>query len=468
MRAEEKELLLGLDIGAVSSQAVLLGEDLHPVGRWTVRSRGNPEQAARTLLLKALSGRREFSLRIGLTGCGRDAFFLGEEVASFNEIVSLAQGASLEHPRARSVIEVGGHSARWVLLKGDGSTGAEAEILDFGLNDRCAAGSGAFLEQQAARLKLGIREFSELAFQAEKEAVVAGRCSVFAKSDMIHLQQKGTPVEEIAYGVCTALARNYLATVLKGRECLPPVFMTGGSALDKGLVRAFRKMLKVSGEDMVVSSRPSYMGALGAAVAARAFGKRRRFFGHQEVLALFRSRPPSREGLLDPLGNLDAAGRKEPFLSEGERFRGYLGVDVGSVSTNLALVDTSGKVRAGIYPISGAVGAALMAKEVADNRGEAVSRTSAIREKIHRPFSVSSFQCSHCANRCQVNRIKLGGRSIFFGDTCERYTARQDTARTRALDLFRERSDRLEAFVYQVMRRASRERAEEPPPWGGG
>jgi len=266
MRAEEKELLLGLDIGAVSSQAVLLDEDLHPVGSWTVRSRGNPEQAARTLLLKALSGRREFSLRIGLTGCGRDAFFLGEEVASFNEIVSLAQGVSLEHPRARSVIEVGGHSARWVLLKGDGSMGAEAEILDFGLNDRCAAGSGAFLEQQAARLKLGIREFSELAFQAEKEAVVAGRCSVFAKSDMIHLQQKGTPVEEIAYGVCTALARNYLATVLKGRECLPPVFMTGGSALNKGLVRAFRKMLKVSGEDM--DSAPRWRPGLSGSAAA--------------------------------------------------------------------------------------------------------------------------------------------------------------------------------------------------------
>jgi activator of 2-hydroxyglutaryl-CoA dehydratase len=127
---------------------------------------------------------------------------------------------------AKSIIDIGGHSSRWIHLDNRSNSDAGSEIIDFSLNERCAADSGAFLEQQGARLKLNIEEFSELALKATKGATIAGRCSVFAKSDMIHLQQKGTPVEEIAYGVCLALARNFVATTLKGRKCATPFFST--------------------------------------------------------------------------------------------------------------------------------------------------------------------------------------------------------------------------------------------------
>ena len=166
------------------------------------------------------------------------------------------------------MIEIGGHIARWVSL--DQESSGQPHLVDFSLNDQCAAGVGAFLVQQAGRLKMGIEEFSQSAEGAKTGASIAGRCAVFAKSDMIHLQQKGTDVSEIAYGLCLALARNFQATVLKGRKIPQPIALAGGGALNGGLVRAFREVLGASNMDLWVLPDPVMLGAMGAArVAAR-------------------------------------------------------------------------------------------------------------------------------------------------------------------------------------------------------
>ncbi len=236
-----------------------------------------------------------------------------------------------------------------------GDISAEPGILDFALNDVCAAGSGSFLEQQAARLKMPIEEFARLAASAKRGAAIAGRCSVFAKTDMIHLQQKGTPPEEIAYGLCQALARNFVATVLKGRESTPPVLLAGGGFRNKGLVNAFREVLRLGEGDCRLAEPPHVLGALGAAVGAAnpvvADGHSKGFEvrGPEDLLRLLKPRRPRPKARSTALGTLEIGGSEEPSLGPGEFLEAHLGVDIGSVSTNLVLVDGEGKVRAGVY-----------------------------------------------------------------------------------------------------------------------
>ncbi len=158
---------------------------------------------------------QEMAVRIGITGDGCELG--GGHVVRETAVVALTRAVPLLFPDAQTAIEIGGHSARYVVIEPQTLT-----LLDYGMNQQCAAGSGSFFEQQAGRLGLDVEAFARLSADAPRGATIAGRCSVFAKSDMIHLQQKGTPVAEIAYGLCLAMARNFMATVIRGRQVVPP------------------------------------------------------------------------------------------------------------------------------------------------------------------------------------------------------------------------------------------------------
>ncbi|HVP91940.1 MAG TPA: acyl-CoA dehydratase activase, partial [Terriglobales bacterium] len=327
----------------------LLDDSLRPVASREAPNRGNPAEAFRAVVSGILEGRGRSRLCVGITGAGREIVQAPPEVFLTNEVVALALAAAHGHPDVRSIIEIGAQTSRWVLLGRTADPSAEPEILDFALNDVCAAGSGAFLEQQAARLKLPIEDFAALAAAAGRGATIAGRCSVFAKTDMIHLQQKGTPLEEIAYGLCLALARNFVATVLKGREARPPVLLAGGGARNGGLVNAFREVLGVDASRLELADPPHLLAALGVAVGA-AGARRPVDVPGAEIFFRFSERPRSRRQVPPAaLGPLEIRPAGEPVPAPGEHVRGHLGVDIGSVSTNLVLVDEGGHVRAGVY-----------------------------------------------------------------------------------------------------------------------
>ena len=322
-------ILAGFDVGSVIAKAVLLDERARIVGRWETRSRGRPAEALHTLLEKCLKRAGRTELRIGLTGYGREGLAFPEAVYACNEIAALAYGVSHLDRRIKSAIEVGGQSTQWIRLEGEPVDSAPGRFLDFVVNERCAAGSGAFIEQQAARLKLNIEESSKLTTRAKTGAPIAGRCSVFAKSDMIHLQQKGSPVEEIAYGLCQAVARNFIGTILKGKEVVPPVLFAGGGARNEGLVRAFRDVLDLEQEQFIPSPCPSYECALGAALAAREFGRDILISASEDSAGLFIPEEKRTNGGLVPLSPLSNSPDLEPRPSAGEMIRGYLGLDVG-------------------------------------------------------------------------------------------------------------------------------------------
>ena len=133
-----------------------------------------------------------------------------------NEVIAQARGTFTFLPQARTVIDMGGEDAKLILVDEDPQGGVVIE--DFAMNTMCAAGTGSFLDQQSHRLGYSIADFSQLSLKSTTPPRVAGRCSVFAKTDMIHLQQGATPDYEIIAGLCLAMARNLRSNIAKGQN----------------------------------------------------------------------------------------------------------------------------------------------------------------------------------------------------------------------------------------------------------
>jgi len=342
-------VVVGLDMGSVALKAVRLDAQGEVAICRQLQVGDNPARQAAELLGQLGVG-GDCPVRLGLTGGGKGA--LGERpgVHGENELVAAAGAVARLHPGIRSIIVVGGHQSKLIRL------GPQGELESFSVNDRCAAGSGAFLEQQAGRLRMTISQLADMAAGADQGATVAGRCAVFAKSDMIHLQQKGTPPAEIAYGLCLALARNFRATLLRGGELATPVLFVGGGALNRGLRRAMAQVFELEKAAFPASPEPMFYEAHGAALAAmeqaeprplaeltawlEAAGQREEEAGREE---------PGPDAPDRALLGAEAAEVSEPQLTGEGPVRAYLGVDVGSVSTDLCLISPEREVLDGIY-----------------------------------------------------------------------------------------------------------------------
>ncbi len=377
--SDDSALLLGLDIGSVNVKAVLLhpdGQPLGDAGRWCQPARGRPLAVVSSILeaTRSTTG-HQASLRLAATGAGKGLVTDSGGVAPVNEVVAVTAAVSAHHPEVRTIIDIGGQFTKWILVSRSNADG-QGRVEDFALNGLCAAGSGAFLEQQAARLRLDLEELGRLAAGSPRGATIAGRCSVFAKSDMIHLQQRGTPMEEIAYGLCLALARTFTATVLKGRTVQGPVALVGGGAANRGLVRAFGQILGLSQGEIVVPADHLTAGAHGAALGSRSVVAQRAdawLEGLSQQPVEGRPVVASIEGgearselpvLRPPSADASDVPPEEPSLAElgleTGPVRAFLGVDVGSVSTNVVVVDEARRLLQGVYlPTRGAPVAVL-------------------------------------------------------------------------------------------------------------
>lgn len=181
-----------------------------------------------------------------------------------NEITAHAVAAASVVPDVRTVLEIGGQDSKLILLD-------DGIVTDFAMNSVCAAGTGSFLDQQAFRLDLPVKEIGPLALKSQHPVRIAGRCTVFAESDMIHKQQMGHKLEDILYGLCQALARNYLNNLALGKELRPPVVFQGGVAANAGMIRAFEEVMDL---EVLVPAHYEVMGAIGAAMLAHEYMSR--------------------------------------------------------------------------------------------------------------------------------------------------------------------------------------------------
>jgi predicted CoA-substrate-specific enzyme activase len=225
-----------------------------------LRTKGNPIKAVQEGF-KILKNKYEDSeiYAVGTTGSGRmiASAIIGADVVK-NEITAHATAALEIDKDVKTIIEIGGQDSKIIIIN-------NGIVVDFAMNTVCAAGTGSFLDRQAERLEIPIEEFGDYAMKASTGVRIAGRCTVFAESDMIHKQQLGYNHAEIIRGLCDALVRNYLNNIGKGKTILPKVLFQGGVAANKGMKKAFENEL---GFEIYVPENFSMMGAIGAAIIA--------------------------------------------------------------------------------------------------------------------------------------------------------------------------------------------------------
>jgi predicted CoA-substrate-specific enzyme activase len=348
------EYYLGLDLGSVSLDGIVLdgsGRVLwHSYRKVQGRSRDAVVTLCRELLREWLEPHevQGFSGAMA-TGSGKEIVSQLLGVAMVNEIVAHGAAAARFARTPASVIEIGGQDSKFIVIDDRGA-------CDYAMNELCAAGTGAFLDVQAERLGLSIEQLSEMAAVAEDIPTLAGRCSVFAKSDIIHLQQRGVPVDRIVAGLCYALARNYVATLIRGRELIRPVIFQGGVALNNGVLRAFKEILHLADQDALRPPLPHLAGAMGAALLAREGGSG---LSRARVGEIGRGSLQAR--LARPIATggwqLDTVAARqlqalESFEQTGAIPRGakvVLALDIGSISTKAVLLSSDGALLAKSY-----------------------------------------------------------------------------------------------------------------------
>ena len=284
--------------------------------------------------------------RVSLTGSSARSTSSIAGCKVINEVVALAASIPIYCPQVKSVIEMGGQDSKLLLFR---QTSNGLVFDDFSMNSVCAAGTGSFLDQQASRLGLKTEELGDLALQCSHPPRIAGRCSVFAKSDMIHLQQIGTPVSHIVAGLCFAVARNFKSSIASGRDFRPSVAFVGGVASNQGMVNAFREVLGSEFSDLIIPENYRCLTAAGAALAAD--DGEYSVIDHDFTRRLLKiEKGSSEETALHPLKCYTIMHPQSREIPENSSEPVYLGIDVGSISTNLvAIGETSGDLLASEY-----------------------------------------------------------------------------------------------------------------------
>lgn len=189
------------------------------------------------------------------TGYGRDNLDLVDDAVT--EITCHARGVAFFHPDARTVIEIGGQDSKLIKLDTRG------KVKDFFMNDRCAAGTGRFLEVVADRLQVPLRDLGAYASRSQSPAPISSMCVVFAETEIIGLLSIGTPPEDIIAGVQLSIAQRLLA--MSGRPLQEPILFTGGVARVSGMRKRLADTLN---QEVIIAATPQFTGAVGAALLA--------------------------------------------------------------------------------------------------------------------------------------------------------------------------------------------------------
>ena len=249
----------GIDIGSISTKAVIMRDGQLLASR-VILTGYNAENAGKKVfdaVLDDLQISASAITRIVATGYGRKGLAMADK--SITEIMCHATGARYLNPLIRSIIDIGGQDSKAILLDDRG------KVANFAMNDKCAAGTGRFLEVMARALEVDLDEFGRMSLKADLPARISSLCTVFAESEIISLIAKGEKRENIIAGIHESICVRVLAMANR-IGIKSPVMMTGGVAKNIGVVRAFEKAF---GSPIEVSDYAQVNGAIGAALLAQ-------------------------------------------------------------------------------------------------------------------------------------------------------------------------------------------------------
>ncbi|MFU8795756.1 MAG: BadF/BadG/BcrA/BcrD ATPase family protein, partial [Dehalococcoidia bacterium] len=322
---------LGIDIGSVNARLALTDEDGGVVRLDTQKVSSGPRAAVTSLIArvgKALD--LNDIIAAGVSGSGREAIPRELGWTQHSSSLAIISGILHHHPDARTIIAIGGQSTLVIELEDGLKKPWKVES-----NPLCAAGTGRFLEQQAYRLGISMEDFSSLALKCQGTPPrIAARCSVFAKSDLIHLQQKGAPLDAMLYALCESVAR--MVASLKKGLFLEPVYFVGGVAANAAVAKSLNDMISARNEhpvEVIVPGDYLHMEAIGSALLSIGKTSGRISLPETDVKQSYYEMP----GLV-PVSGQDG---QDTLTVEDEQV-GYLGVDVGSTSTKAVIMDGSG------------------------------------------------------------------------------------------------------------------------------
>jgi predicted CoA-substrate-specific enzyme activase len=338
---------IGIDIGAVSLKAVRLASDGTVLKSFYARHRGEPAKALETAMAELAVGPSD---SIGFCGSNSARFCESFELPRLDLAACQISVVRAEIPEVANIIDIGGGSLTLVELD------AQGHFQNYATNSMCAAGTGSFLDEQAARLGISYDDPSLVGSVAEPPSI-ATRCSVFAKSDLIHRQQEGYSKAAMWSGLCRGMTRTLIGTLLRAKPLDKPTAIVGGVALNKEVLRwldaAYPGLLRVP-------AQPHLVGAIGAAhrgavpkrlpsrEAIHRIASSRNVEYHDWPLTLEKSKYPD---FATAESYLDADNNEVRVVSwpAGQPLRAYLGIDIGSTSTKLALVNEKDELLVDIY-----------------------------------------------------------------------------------------------------------------------
>jgi len=251
-------LTVGIDVGSISAKAAVM-QDGELLGGKVILTGYNARNAGRNVFAQLLA---DHSIdpatveRVVATGYGRNSVEFADK--AITEITCHAAGAHFQDPAVRSVIDIGGQDSKAISLDSEG------RVNDFAMNDKCAAGTGRFLEVMARALEVDLDAFGDMSLKADAPAAISSLCTVFAESEVISLIARGEKRENIIAGIHESIGSRVLA-MAKRVGVAEPVMMTGGVAKNIGVVKALESRAGVS---IVVSVHAQINGAIGAALLA--------------------------------------------------------------------------------------------------------------------------------------------------------------------------------------------------------
>jgi predicted CoA-substrate-specific enzyme activase len=256
----------GCDSGSTYTKCVIIDENGKMMADVTLRSRINSVLSAQDALDQAvakvpeLKSAQDLAYLVG-TGYGRNKVPFADE--NISEISCHAMGVHVADPSVKAIIDIGGQDVKGIAVDKDGT------VLNFAMNDKCAAGTGRFFEAMARAFEMNLDEFSNLSLKAKNIIPITAQCTVFAESEVISLVGEGKPMDEIAAGIEFSVAKRCFVMAKKA-GAVDSITLTGGCAKNAGLKDAIQRVLRLKVIDLPID--PQLMGALGAAEFARQKG----------------------------------------------------------------------------------------------------------------------------------------------------------------------------------------------------
>ncbi len=257
-----KKAYLGVDIGSISTKAVIIDSDNNILLSEYIWTEGNPINAVKKII-NSFKDKLDKDIKIvgvGTTGSARKLIgsILGANIIK-NEITAHAIGTLDKYSDTRTILEIGGQDSKIILIE-------NGIVTDYAMNTLCAAGTGSFLSSQAKRLGIEVEDFGDLALTSKNPTPIAARCTVFAESDLVHKAQMGYHKNDIVAGLCKSVALNYLNNVAKGKKICEPIIFQGGVSKNKGVVKAFEDILNTK---IRTDKNGHLMGAIGVAILSK-------------------------------------------------------------------------------------------------------------------------------------------------------------------------------------------------------